>query len=61
MTKQYVTKRKEIKVKVAILVDAENISYRYAKLILEEAASLGTVVCKRIYGDWSDNSLSSWR
>ena len=29
--------------KVAILVDAENISYRYAKLILEEAASLGTV------------------
>ena len=47
--------------KVAILVDAENISYRYAKLILEEAASLGTVVCKRIYGDWSDNSLSSWR
>ena len=47
--------------KVAILVDAENISYRYARLILEEAGNLGSVVCKRIYGDWSDNSLSSWR
>ena len=47
--------------KVAILVDAENISYRYAKLILEEASSIGAVVCKRIYGDWSDNSLASWR
>ena len=47
--------------KVAILVDAENISYRYAKLILEEAGNIGTVVCKRIYGDWSENSLSSWR
>ena len=43
------------------MVDAENISYRYAKLILEEASSVGTVVCKRIYGDWSENSLSSWR
>ena len=47
--------------KVAILVDAENISYRYAKLILEEAGNMGAVVCKRIYGDWSENSLSSWR
>lgn len=47
--------------KVAILVDAENISYRYAKLILEEAGNIGSVVCKRIYGDWSENSLSSWR
>ena len=47
--------------KVAILVDAENISYKYAKLILEEAGNIGSVVCKRIYGDWSENSLSSWR
>ena len=47
--------------KVAILVDAENISYRYAKLILEEAGNIGAVVCKRIFGDWSENSLSSWR
>lgn len=47
--------------KVAILVDAENISYKYARLILEEASSIGSVVCKRIYGDWSENSLASWR
>lgn len=47
--------------KVAVLIDAENISYKYAKLILDEAGRQGTVVCRRIYGDWSDQSLSSWK
>ena len=47
--------------KVAVLIDAENISFKYAKLILDEASRLGTVVCRRIYGDWSEQSLSSWK
>jgi hypothetical protein len=47
--------------KVAVLIDAENISFKYAKMILDEASRLGTVVCRRIYGDWSDQSLSSWK
>ena len=47
--------------KVAILVDAENISYRYAKLILEEAGNIGSVVCKRIYGDWTKPALAPWK
>ena len=37
--------------KVAVLIDAENISFKYAKLILDEAGRQGTVVCRRIYGD----------
>ena len=52
---------KEDIMKVAVLIDAENISFKYAKLILDEASRQGTVVCRRIYGDWSDQSLSSWK
>lgn len=47
--------------KTAVLIDAENISWTYAKLILDEASKVGTVICRRIYGDWSSQSLSSWR
>ncbi len=47
--------------KVAVLIDAENISPKYAQLILNEAGNIGDVICKRIYGDWSSSSLSSWK
>lgn len=47
--------------KVAVLVDAENIAPKYAKLVIAEASRFGNVICKRIYGDWSDAGLSSWR
>lgn len=47
--------------KLAVLIDAENVSYRYAKLILDEASAIGTVICKRIYADWSLPSNSSWK
>lgn len=47
--------------KIAVLIDAENISYKYAKLALDEAARFGTVICKRIYADWSGSVSTSWR
>lgn len=47
--------------KIAVLIDAENISYKYTKLILDEASSFGTVICRRIYGDWSSAGLSTWK
>ncbi|MFA5561184.1 MAG: NYN domain-containing protein [Eubacteriales bacterium] len=47
--------------RLAILIDAENISYRYAKTILDEASSFGNVTFKRIYGDWSSPQLQSWK
>lgn len=47
--------------KIAILIDAENISHKYAKLALDEAARMGTVICKRIYADWSSSVTASWR
>ena len=47
--------------KLAILIDADNISPKYVKVILDEAANFGVAACKRIYGDWSDVRLKSWK
>ena len=47
--------------KLAILIDADNISPKYVKVILDEAATFGVAACKRIYGDWSDVRLKSWK
>ena len=47
--------------KLAILIDADNISPKYVKVILDEAANFGVAACKRIHGDWSDARLKSWK
>lgn len=47
--------------KLAVLIDADNISPKYVKVILDEAASFGVAACKRIYGDWSDARLKNWK
>ncbi len=36
----------------AILIDADNISDKYIKVILDETANNGIATYKRIYGDW---------
>ena len=46
---------------MAVLIDAENISYRYAKIILDEASNYGPLIYKRIYGDWSSPTMAPWR
>lgn len=45
----------------AILIDADNISDKYVKIILEEAANSGVATYKRIYGDWTSSRLASWK
>lgn len=47
--------------KLAVLIDAENISSKYIKTILDEASNNGNVIYKRIYGDWTSNQMSSWK
>ncbi len=47
--------------KIAVLIDAENISSKYAQIILNEASSLGTIIYKRIYGNWTTSLLNSWK
>ena len=47
--------------KVAVLIDAENISSRYIDVILKEANLLGNIIYKRIYGDWTNHVMSAWK
>ncbi|WP_296826348.1 NYN domain-containing protein [uncultured Megasphaera sp.] len=47
--------------KLAVLIDAENISSKYIDVILSESNNLGDVVYKRIYGNWTTPQMASWR
>ena len=51
----------EKEMKVAVLIDAENISGKYVNVIISEANNLGNVIYKRIYGDWTSSQMSSWK
>jgi len=45
----------------ALLIDADNISKKYIKCMLNEISKYGIVTYKRIYGDWTTNDNSSWK
>ncbi len=47
--------------KLAVLIDADNVSYTNVKGMLEEIAKYGTPTFKRIYGDWTKPQLSGWK
>ena len=47
--------------KFAVLIDCENISYRYVDIIMDELAKEGTITYRRIYGDWSDSKTRGWK
>lgn len=47
--------------KLAVLIDADNVPYSNIKGMLEEIAKYGTPTFKRIYGDWTQPTLSGWK
>jgi uncharacterized LabA/DUF88 family protein len=47
--------------RLAVLIDADNIPYSNVKGMLEEIAKYGTPTFKRIYGDWTKPTISSWK
>ncbi|MCI2055799.1 MAG: NYN domain-containing protein [Oscillibacter sp.] len=51
----------EKEMKIAVLIDAENISGKYVNVIMSEANNLGNVIYKRIYGDWTSPQMGAWR
>ena len=52
----------DIKIKkLAVLIDADNSSVNSIESILEEVAKYGIASVKRVYGDWSSESLKKWR
>lgn len=47
--------------KLAVLIDADNIPYSNIKGMLDEIAKFGVPTIKRIYGDWTRPTVSGWK
>ena len=47
--------------RLAVLIDADNIPYSNVKGMMEEIAKYGTPTFKRIYGDWTKPTVSGWK
>lgn len=47
--------------KLAVLIDADNIPYSNIKGMLDEIAKIGIPTIKRIYGDWTKPTVSGWK
>ncbi|MBT1706062.1 NYN domain-containing protein [Chryseosolibacter indicus] len=47
--------------RLAVLIDADNVPYANVKGMMEEIAKYGTPTFKRIYGDWTKPTTSGWK
>lgn len=47
--------------RIAILIDADNVSDKYMKYIIDEISNHGMPTYKRIYGDWTKPQLAGWK
>lgn len=47
--------------KFAVLIDADNISQKYIKKILDELPKDAIATYRHIFGDWTSPNLSSWK
>lgn len=47
--------------RLAVLIDAENISIKYVKCIFDEVSNYGVATYKRAYGDWTSSRLNGWK
>lgn len=46
---------------LAVLIDGDNIPSAHVKEMMEEVAKYGNPTIKRIYGDWTNPSLTKWK
>lgn len=47
--------------RLAVIIDADNIPSSNVKAMMEEIAKYGTPTFKRIYGDWTKPNTSGWK
>lgn len=47
--------------KLAVIIDADNVPFVNVKGLMEEIAKYGLPTFKRIYGDWTRPNLSGWK
>jgi uncharacterized LabA/DUF88 family protein len=48
-------------IKIAVLIDADNVPSAQVKEMMEEIAKYGNPTIKRIYGDWTKPQLGKWK
>ncbi len=48
-------------IRLAVLIDADNVPYSNVKGVMEEIAKYGTPTFKRIYADWTKPTVSGWK
>lgn len=46
---------------IAVLIDGDNAQPKLIQQILEEVAKYGKATIRRIYGDWTQNSMNGWK
>jgi len=51
----------ETEIRLAVLIDGDNIPSAYIKEMMEEIAKYGNPTIKRIYGDWTRPGLAKWK
>jgi len=51
----------EADIKLAVLIDGDNITSTHVKEMMEEIAKYGNPTIKRIYADWTKPILSRWK
>lgn len=51
----------ELDIKLAVLIDGDNIPSAHVKEMMEEIAKYGNPTIKRIYADWTKPTLSKWK
>jgi uncharacterized LabA/DUF88 family protein len=51
----------EERIKLAVLIDADNISAAICEPLIREIAKYGVASVKRAYGDWTTNQLAPWK
>jgi len=47
--------------RLAVLIDAENVPYSNVKGVMAEIAKYGIPTIKRIYGDWTKSNVTGWK
>ena len=46
---------------IAVLIDADNVSYKHIGGLMTEIANYGKASVRRIYGDWTSDQMKGWK
>ena len=48
-------------IKLALLIDGDNVSATYMPIIMREAGKLGSIAIRRVYGQFKSGKMKSWK